>query len=606
MKYIFGVYSHYSQGTADDDFKSLVNLQLKPLLTLAFNNPDFRFVMRLSVSLVQWIDKNCTEINMLIGNLCRRGQLELLSSSFYDSIIQLCPPNERSSQLEKTNTFFRREYLKRPHGLWCIGQVFSSSLLNIAHLSSLDYFILSSFNQLAGLSVTSKPFRMNEFDKETVVFPSDAKISEAVAGLSKHGDSESFCEEVINAVKSMNSPVNTIMMNLDQMLRCPDSSDVFSSIIKIIHKKTVLPYEFLSEHEITNRFYIPDGIYGYDFKAGKNLTINQNILSTPVLNRFYCCLNMLREASRSFKKNSDDKKTADSLIMRASSGLIYIPDNYKNNELFTAHSRALCELEAFIASQGFLPYISDTANDGNVEFISQNKNYICYLSTYGAQITRVNIVSLLPVFTVNEADLFHDYIKTDKTVDLGLKIWKTSPLNKKHLEFSAECPSVSAGKTQLVVKKYFKFRLNSISVKYEITNIGNTDLTDCIFEIAFKALFSHPIVSGISDCSADSADSAAESAAEPSAGSASVSSDVVFEIDGKIVVFLLHTSDKVVVETDNSKGQGSDTEHLSEFRKLKINRNISISAKQTCSFSVIIKSEKKEKQKNNSCKDTEL
>ena len=110
MKYIIGAYTHLTQGNSQEEFKKVLNSQLKPLLTLAFSNPEFKFVLRISIFFIQWLETNYPEINMLISDLCRKGQLDLLSSSYYDSLLQLEPVHERPTRIEKANTFLRKKY----------------------------------------------------------------------------------------------------------------------------------------------------------------------------------------------------------------------------------------------------------------------------------------------------------------------------------------------------------------------------------------------------------------------------------------------------------------------------------------------------------------
>lgn len=124
MQYILGAYSQLPFGTSSDEYEALLSRQLKPLLTMLDKNPDFKLLFHLSVSEYEYIESKCSELNMLICDLCRRGQMEILTSGYYDIILSLLPAHERASHVEKTTTYLRKRFSKKPKGLWCYNQLF--------------------------------------------------------------------------------------------------------------------------------------------------------------------------------------------------------------------------------------------------------------------------------------------------------------------------------------------------------------------------------------------------------------------------------------------------------------------------------------------------
>ena len=487
MKYVIGAYTHLTLGNSGEEFKKLLNSQLKPLLTLAFSNPEFKFVLRISVFFIQWLETNYPEINMLISDLCRKGQLELLGYSYYDSLLQLEPVHERPSRIERTNTFIRKKFSKRPRGLWCIGQVFNPAFVQAMEFSSLEFIIISGYNQQMNQVLINKPFIMDELGKQTVIFPSDDKVSKEVADLMKpDADCAKFISSVMKTITGQNATLNTYMFNLDQMCLSEDSAKLFNSLIPAVSKNTVLPSDYIAEHEISSYYYLPSGLYGRDFSLGKAVSINEHILEQKILSRNLNLLNNFREYAKGLKRNSDDKKLVDHLLMKAGSGILYLPPFDLNPDVVSYEQRSMCELESALAQRDLLPATIGT------EVISKNRNYSCYINSKGAVISRLNIFSLLSDFVLNPSQGFlQDFIKNGKSTELCSRKWELTAIDKKRHDYIATSPLVEVSKTTVKVSKFFKTRQNAIIVDYEIENMG-ADPAEFVFETVLNATLNNP------------------------------------------------------------------------------------------------------------------
>lgn len=483
MNLIVGAYSHITYGSSNEECSQLLDKQLRPLLTLAFSNPEFRFILRLGIPFVQWLETNHPEINMLIFDLCRNNRLEMLSSSFSDCILPLEPAHERSAHIEKTNTYLRKRFNKRPRGLWCIEQVFSPSLIQIMDMSSLDYIILSSYNQNLGQSLVRKPFRMEELGKTTVILPSDDRFSKEVAECGNDGVTAKTLNASFEKLLDSISGNEVIMLNMDQLLTCEGSSLVFKTIIEKTADKTVLPYDFISDREISSMYYMPSGVYGRDFSIEKSVTLNQYMLNNPLLNRMHRCINLMRDCSKSLKKNSDNRKLVEYLLMNASTGMIYIPEVCLNTEIRHRTDAALSEIEKVLRDEDMLPATADLDGDLFPEYITGNKVYTVYLNTKGAVISRLNVFALKSDFALNQGQgFFRDSIRNGKTYDLSVRRWEMTPVDRKRQDFFAKSPLIEVNKSVINITKHFKTRQNSITVDYDVENMGKTPLKDITFE----------------------------------------------------------------------------------------------------------------------------
>ncbi|MCF0238808.1 MAG: hypothetical protein HUK24_09420, partial [Sphaerochaetaceae bacterium] len=176
MKYIIGAYSQLPFSSSNEEMEALLSKQLKPILTKVYGNKDYSLLLRLSPAEFEYFETKHPEINMLISELCKRGQIELLTSSYNDVALPLIPNHEISTQVEKTTTYIRKRFTKRPKGLWCYNQYFSPSVLSIMNLCSLDYIIISGTNNCDSY-VYDCPFNMTELGRSTIIIPFDDRLS---------------------------------------------------------------------------------------------------------------------------------------------------------------------------------------------------------------------------------------------------------------------------------------------------------------------------------------------------------------------------------------------------------------------------------------------
>lgn len=569
MKIIVGAYSHLSSGSTSAEFSKVLDSQLKPLLTLTFRHPEFRFVLRLGVGFIQWLETNYPEINMLIGDLCRKGQLEMLSSSYYDSLLSLEPVHERSSQLEKTNTFLRKKFSKRPRGLWCVGQVFNTSFIQTMEPSSLDYILLSGYNQQMNQVLANKPFIMDELGKQTVIFPFDDKVSRDIADLAKpNASAEKFISSVMKTVLSSSMAVNTFMFNLDQMCLCSNSNAVFTELVSSVSDKTYLPSEYLREHEVSSVFYLPSAMYGRDFSIGKSATVNEHILTDRNLQRNFSLLNAYRDLAKGLKKNTDEKKNVDYLLLKSAPGIMNLSPMEHIPGIRLNTQKNLIETELALNKADILPSQIDN------EYISRHKSYLCYISPRGAVISRLTLASPLMDLAMSPGHgILADSVRNGKTTDLSTRKWDLSPLDKRQQDYFAVSPNVEVNKTTIRISKHFKTRQTSVTVDYEIENMG-TETADFVFESLINMTFEGPVELPESNVS----------------GQISVN----YGFDRMIFVMSLSDSFETVlrnVEQDVMTVLGEQS--LYQYTQIKLQKKIFIPASETFRFTVVLKSEKK-------------
>lgn len=483
MQYILGAYSQLPFGSSKEELETLVARQLKPLLTMVYRNSELKLLFRLSITEFDYLEMYHPELNMLINDLCRKGQLEILTSTYYDVVLSLIPSHERASQIEKATTYIRKHFSKKPKGLWFYNQVFNPPALPLIGLSSLEYMVISTYNQVSGIEECNKPFYTEEMGKAALVFPMDDRFSKLTSDLYRKTITlDRYLSECTECAKATNSAISTIMLNMDQLMATDGSVQVFDTLYKNLGKKSTLPGIFLQDNEISRTHYLPNGIFGRDFSIGNASSINQLIYDNPVLSRNYGLVNLLREVLRDNKKVIEDRKNLDNLLMKASSSSLYFPDECASPAVRRSINRFACEIEGILARMNAnpIPEETDIDFDRTEEYPIIGKSNIAYLNKKGAVLSRFVVSQDLTDLALHTGEgLFSDSFVNERGKETRLfeKIYEVTPLEKKRSDFFATLP-LTLGKVQINLNKRFKFRQNTVVVEIEIENLTAEKLTD--------------------------------------------------------------------------------------------------------------------------------
>lgn len=484
MEYILGAYSQLPFGSPKEEYETLLARQIKPLLTMVYRNGGMKLLFRLGISVYEYIEQNHPEVNMLINDLCRKGQLEILSGAYHDVVLSLIPTHERTSQIEKTTTYIRKNFSRKPRGLWFYNQVFNPSTVPNLSLAGLDYIVVSTYNQVTGTTESTRPFYTEEMGKTALVFPTDDRYSKETADLYNGSiNLEKYLADVRKTASENTSSISTIMLNMDQLMATEGSSEVYKTIYDVLGDKCTLPGIYLQENEIGRTHYLPGGIYGRDFRIGKLTSINQLIYDNPKFSRNYGLLNMLRDAARDAKKLVDDRKVMEQTMMKASSSCLYFPDECNNPAVHRSVNRFLCEMEIMLSRvpNMVVPEETDIDFDRIPESLIAGKNNITYLSHRGAVLSRYVISSALTDLAFHSGDgLFADSFiddKTSKEMKLASKPYEVTSLDKRRTDFFAKAPALLLGKNQVNLTKRYKFRQSTLITEVEIENLSDTGLS---------------------------------------------------------------------------------------------------------------------------------
>jgi hypothetical protein len=171
---VFGTYNHQPDGTSPERFETVYQRAYKPFLSLLYKFPRIHTVLHYCGSLFEWMEDQHPEFIMLLKEMIRRKQVELLGGGYHAPILPLIPDGDKLGQIEKMSTFIRTTFGTRPRGSWLAECVWEPTLARILSNSGIEYTFLDDHHfHVAGVQEPDcyQPYRTEDQGKAVTVFP---------------------------------------------------------------------------------------------------------------------------------------------------------------------------------------------------------------------------------------------------------------------------------------------------------------------------------------------------------------------------------------------------------------------------------------------------
>jgi len=139
---LFGTYNHQPDGTPPERFETVYQQAYKPFLSLLYKYTRIPGVLHYCGSLFEWLEDQHPEFIMLLKEMIRRKQVELLGGGYHAPVLVLLPDGDKLGQIEKLSTFIRTTFGTRPRGSWITERVWEPSLARILSNSGIEYTFL--------------------------------------------------------------------------------------------------------------------------------------------------------------------------------------------------------------------------------------------------------------------------------------------------------------------------------------------------------------------------------------------------------------------------------------------------------------------------------
>lgn len=157
LRFLFGIHIHQPLGNFLSVFEQLSRICYGPFLKIMSEHPSLRFSFHASGYLLQWLEKNHSEIVDLLGDMVDKGQVELLTSGFYEPILAAIPRRDRRGQIQMYKEYLRKRFGINPTGVWLTERVWESQIVEDLIASGIRYVL-----------VDDRHFRVSGFDPEEV------------------------------------------------------------------------------------------------------------------------------------------------------------------------------------------------------------------------------------------------------------------------------------------------------------------------------------------------------------------------------------------------------------------------------------------------------
>ncbi len=180
IKLTFGTYNSQPVGSTQDQLETVYKSSYRPYLKLLYAYPKVKAAIHYSGNLLEWFSDKHPEIVLLINEMIKRRQIELLGGPFYNPILSILPNKDRISQIELQTTYIRKHFRKRPRGCWIPEKIWEPTLSSNIKNSGMEYtFLDSELFKKSGIygHDLNKVYITEDQGKSIYVFPIDEKLS---------------------------------------------------------------------------------------------------------------------------------------------------------------------------------------------------------------------------------------------------------------------------------------------------------------------------------------------------------------------------------------------------------------------------------------------
>ncbi|MCL2608784.1 MAG: DUF1926 domain-containing protein, partial [Treponema sp.] len=370
-------------------FERVYRDQLLPFLSALYKFPRIRVAFHCSGVLLSWLERTHFEIFILLRDLVSEDRVQMLSGGFYEPLLPIIAPHDRTGQIELLTTYLSEQFEKRPNGCWVSEYVWEQALVSSLYAAGMDHTFLDSGQfALAGIP-EEKPCICEDQGRLITVFPVSREIQEALAQrkaaglferLWNEGKAEAgtvicvFPEQVERAEGE--SPDYAWNHFFDELCLCEPFLETVNPTRVISHLKGKL-----------ERAYIPASAGREEFSPRKF------ILENPEARMLYSKTVFAGILVGQIKGDKSRKATAFEQMWKAQSGVLFRRSgkNGSGNAALRAASYSaiadcLCMARETRAafSPSLMPY--DLDMDGRTEWFFREERLDCWVRSKGGGI----------------------------------------------------------------------------------------------------------------------------------------------------------------------------------------------------------------------------
>jgi alpha-amylase/alpha-mannosidase (GH57 family) len=141
---IFGIHNHKPIGCSHEEFEATYQNVYKPFLSILNEYPEIPVTLYFSGIILEWLEKNHPEYFVLLREMLKNKQLELIGGGYFDPILSMIPSSDKLGQIELLTTYIRANFGNRPRGIWLTEQEWEPALAQIMNNCGMEYLFLDN------------------------------------------------------------------------------------------------------------------------------------------------------------------------------------------------------------------------------------------------------------------------------------------------------------------------------------------------------------------------------------------------------------------------------------------------------------------------------
>jgi 4-alpha-glucanotransferase len=427
LRLVFGVFGSKPVGTDPVQLETVYQKTYKPFLTVLYDFPKVRSCLHFSGQLYDWFEDEHPEILMLISEMVKRKQLEIIGGGYYEPIFPLIPAKDRVGQIELLTTYIRKRFGKRPRGCWIPERVWEPSLASVFSSSGMEYIFLDDRHFLsAGLRGEKiyHPCITEDQGKMVKVLPLTSRLNRMIP----FSRPEEVYGKIGEIAASGNHEVASIMIDADMLGYVPGTEDTcapggwLSRFLRLMDENRniavpVLPGDFIKSLDSVDKVYFPCTSYEemmqwplppeqqMDLESIKSradsetgsIYVNggyfrQFLTRYPESNFLYARMMHTHVLINQVQRDRSRKKSAREESWRGQSNAAYWHGRYNgvyDHHLRKAAYRSFINAEKTTRERGIFTTAINSVDidfDGSEEFIYQGQNINAYVHRNGGML----------------------------------------------------------------------------------------------------------------------------------------------------------------------------------------------------------------------------
>ncbi|GMO54289.1 MAG: DUF1926 domain-containing protein [Termitinemataceae bacterium] len=487
---ILGFHFHLPYGTRAEEYNELYEKRIKVLLSALFQYQDLPALIHFSGNVLYHIEREYPEMFMMLIDMIKRKQIELLSGGFYEPMMSLLQTKDRISQIEMLTTYISKNFGKHAKGCWLPDIAWDQSMPSVLNDCNIGWTFLDSKRWKSANIKNLEQCITEDRGKLVRVFPHAKNYRD----LFETKNAKEALDEILQDCnkKSTFAIFLRTLYKKDKELTFEDALEFFDAISKTKEKiDWTLPSKIVKKNSSPKRAFF----------TTKN--VKQFLLDNTAANNIYAKIIWNRSIVDMIKGDKIRKRRAQEKVCRTACYNLFCNNEDYEEEITSREYNGIEDprlraaafssaLEAERIARDLKPPPNSIAQDdftleGKEEFVYQGDPLNCMISLSGGGIFELdymprnwnylNTYNAVRSFTetLSPIGLSEDEVKNNpKAVRFCVnEVYDLVELDRTHGKLKLrtnEALSAPSAFANITIEKNYHIKNNTINISYGIKN----------------------------------------------------------------------------------------------------------------------------------------